>query len=58
MLFFGAQIGQTALNFVGEQRIFRQTLCAGIFSLDKQSLVKSTPGDNLMKEIGPYLRPN
>jgi len=54
---FGAQIVQMAnsiwvisahklsLNFVVEieQLIFCQTLCAGVFFLGKQSLMKSTP---------------
>ena len=53
-LFFGAQIWRIAnsvwkisthefgLNFVGEIELCK-TLCAGIFSLDKHSLVKIKP---------------
>jgi len=51
----GAQIWQISahkfgLNFFGEieQQNFHQTLCAGIFLLGKQSLVKLTPGLNFI----------
>jgi len=61
-MLFGTQIVQTAnrvwqisadkfgLNFVGEieRHFFCQTLCAGVFLLGEQCLVKSTPRGNFI----------